>query len=168
MDIFQEFCQQTTVHGLSFAVKQNLKPFKIIWFLVVLLGFLGLLTHMSIIINSYPQYKSTESTYQKRNGYQFPDVTICNLNGISLSNLKKASESSFVVKKFYERYLNFSADNGCVNQENELSPYLSDISLALGIDAYSVGHRLEDLIIRCSYQQEKCKDDDFVLQVGNA
>ena len=163
MEIFQEFCQQTTIHGLSFAIKQNLKPLKIIWFLVVLLCFFGLLTHMSIIINSYLQYKSTESTYQKRNGYQFPDVTICNLNGISLSNLKKAAESSFVVKMFYERYLNFSADNGCVNQENELSPYLRDISLALGDDAYSVGHRLEDLIIRCSYQQEKCKEDDFVL-----
>ena len=163
MDIFQEFCQQTTVHGLSFAIKQNLKPLKITWFLVVLLGFFGLLTHMSIIINSYLQYKSTESTYQRRNGYQFPDVTICNLNGISLSNLQKAAESSFAVKTFYEAYLNFSADNGCVNYKNELSLYLRDISWALDDDIFSVGHRLEDLVIKCSFEQERCKEDDFVL-----
>ena len=88
----EEFCTHTTIHGVSFLTIQKYRILKFFWIIIVILEFTGLSFHLYSIISSYLEYKSTQSTYERRNGFDFPDVTICNLNGISHSNLKQAAE----------------------------------------------------------------------------
>ena len=77
--MMQEFCENATIHGLPCLMRQSHSSMRIVWTFIVLGGFAGLSLHLYQIICSYLQYKSTESTYEKRTGFHFPDVTVCNM-----------------------------------------------------------------------------------------
>ena len=157
-NLLKDFCHNTTIHGLSLVVRPKSKLFKIFWTLVVFSGFIGLSLHLYNIINMYLEYKYTESTYEKRNGYHFPDVTMCNINGISSSNLRDVSKSSPQMNYLYNNFLkgNNNLDFNFPLREQEIFWTLED-------KAYQIGHKFQDMILSCSYEQEDCNDDDFVL-----
>ena len=160
-DILNEFCLDTTVHGISFASKQKSKFFKCFWSLVVLSGFAALSFHLYEIIYGYFQYKSTESIYERRNGFKFPDVTVCNLNGISFSNLKDAAENLTSMETFFETLVPSSDSMSQTTFVMPMKP--QKLFWALGHEAKHIGHKLEDMILSCRFARDQCKEDDFVL-----
>ena len=100
-----EFCGHITVHGLPCLVRQSHTSMRIFWTFIVLGGFSGLSLHLYHIIDSYLHYKSTESTYEKRSGFHFPDVTVCNLQGISSSNFHNTINKNPEFKNVYSEIL---------------------------------------------------------------
>ena len=155
--IAKEFCDQTSIHGTAFVVRHNLLPFKLFWSFVVLSGFTGLSLHLYSIVHGYLQYKSVESTYEKRNGFTFPDLSICNLKGISHSNLKFVAKNYSKIEVFYEHLMVNSLWDG------NISIVPTTLFWALGNEAYYIGHKLDDMILSCSFGRQQCKKDDFVL-----
>ena len=161
--VLKDFCSDRTIHGLSMIVKPKPTPFKIFWILVVATGFLGLTLHLFYITNNYLQHKSTESLYKRSNGYKFPNVTVCNMNGLSSSNVRGVSKTSQKVKYYYEKMLNFSWK---ANHDSDFNFEFTEHKLlfwALGNDKYKIGHKFQDMILHCSFERRDCKDDDFVV-----
>ena len=93
-NVVEEFCTNTSIHGLACVARQTRNLTRGLWVLVVLGGFTGLTLHLIHISWAYLEHQSTESTYEQRNGYKFPDVTVCNLQGIGVSNFKKTINGS--------------------------------------------------------------------------
>ena len=154
-----EFCETTTVHGLYFLTYLGSKWIRLFWFLVVFIGFVGLSIHLYNIINAFLQYKTTEYSYERNDGYRFPDVTICNLNGVSASNLQDVAQSNDIAQYFLQH-------NDMTLRSGKVSNLLSmnDLFWALGDNATQVGHKLEDFVVRCRFQGQPCNlTKQFVL-----
>ena len=69
--ILKTFCDNTTVHGLSFAMGLKANVTKVVWFMIVLTAFLGLSFHLYSITDAYFQYRTAEYSYEKNDGYYF-------------------------------------------------------------------------------------------------
>ena len=163
----KDYCDHTTVHGLSFLSRQNSTSFKVFWSFIVCISFAGLTFHLYNIIDSYLQYKSTESTYERRNGFKFPDVTVCNWNGISFTNLEHAAKKFNNVRSFYKHFKvsvhnlnNLSQDQ---EPEYEIPVRENVLFWGFGNEAKHIGHRKQDMILSCKFAREPCEEDDFVL-----
>ena len=152
-DAAVDFCENTTVHGLLFLTRFNHRWIQLFWSVIVLCGFIGLSVHLWKIVSAYLEYKTTEYSYEHDNGFLFPDVTICNLNGISSSKLINASTDYDEVNYFINR--NIHSDN----------PVLAtDLFWALGDHAVEIGHSLEDFVLRCKFEDIPCNiTEDFIL-----
>ena len=156
--IVREFCEHSTIHGLSFSVRQEQGSLKAFW-IVIIAGALAVMSiHLYSIISAYLQYKSSETAYELRNGYKFPDITICNLNGISASNLKSVAKTNPDLNAYYQRLF---STNASLRTEMPVSP--GTLFWALGEDAREVGHSFDDMILGCRFEESDCKEDDFIL-----
>ena len=150
-----DFCVHTTVHGLHFLIRLSHRWIQLFWSLVVLGGFVGVAVHMFYIIHAYLQYKTTEYSYEENHGFLFPDVTICNLNGISASNLKNAAPKYDQIKY----YLNRTS----VESHLDDPPLPADLFWALGEGALEVGHSFSDFVIRCKFEDRLYNSTNFVI-----
>ncbi len=136
-------------------VAENMKAKNIFKAFVAIISLPGLSYHLYSIISSFLEYKFTESTFEKRGKLIFPDISICNMRGISASNLRTASKNSSKVKEFMHQ----------LNDPKALDhdiPYLPDLVAFLGDDARRIGHRKHDLILNCLFDGTPCKSGDFV------
>ena len=157
-DAMKQFLQDTSIHGLSMISKQRTTKFKVFWSVVVLMAFMGMFLHLYHIIDAYLQFKSTISILERKTGFPFPDVTICNLNGVSYLNLEQAVAEDPIVKNTLDNYLNLNEE-----LKTELPTLASVFSWTLGAeDAFNLGHSLHDMVIYCQFTSAECKKEDFV------
>ena len=126
------------------------------WGTVVLIGCGFLALHLYSIIDEFLEYKTTEYAYEKRDGYNFSDVTICNLNGISSPNLQEVAQDNIEAKLFLDTSNRTHSTSGPL-------PRRTDLYWTLADRAYNVGHRFQDFVLRCRFQGQICKDEDFLL-----
>ena len=165
--MMQEFCENTTIHGLPCLMRQSHTSMRIVWTFIVLGGFAGLSLHLYQIIYSYLQYKSTESTYEKRTGFHFPDVTVCNMQGISSSNFQSIFQKNSKFENVYPEILKTlqasTYENRSQPMKKEDFHSKANVFWGLGKEAHKIGHRLQDMIIVCKFNHHECKDDDFIL-----
>ena len=82
-------------------------------------------------------------------------MTICNLNGISASNLKSVA-SKYDQVRFY---LNRTS----VHNQVDDPPMPADLFWALGDRAVEVGHSFSDFVIRCKFEDHLCNSTNFVI-----
>ena len=150
------FCQRSTVHGLSIAVHSENRPTSIIWFIIVFAGAVRMAFHLYHIVSAYLEYKTTEYLYEDVDGYDFPDVTICNLNGISYTNLQKAADTNTNVQNVVSSFELRRNVSGEILKNSRLF-------WGLGEKASELGHSFEDFIIICEFGGKPCKKDDFVF-----
>ena len=82
-DILYTFCDTTSAHGF-YQVKLGREwTTKFRWLLVLMIGFSGLGYHLSSLIIKNLKFEYDETTLLVSESPQFPDVTICNMDGIS-------------------------------------------------------------------------------------
>ena len=152
--VLVDFCDHTTVHGLHFLTRIGHRWIQLFWSVVVLSGFIGLGVHLYNIIGAYLEYKTTEYSYERDDGYDFPDITMCNLNGISPTNLRSVASKYEQV----QYYLNMSTSG---NEEN--APLHTDLFWSLGDNSVEVGQTLSDFIIRCKFEDQFCNMSRFII-----
>ena len=152
--VLVDFCDHTTVHGLHFLTRIGHRWIQLFWSVVVLSGFIGLGVHLYNIIGAYLEYKTTEYSYERDDGYDFPDITMCNLNGISPTNLRSVASKYEQV----QYYLNMSTSG---NEEN--APLHTDLFWSLGDNSVEVGQTLSDFVIRCKFEDQFCNMSRFII-----
>ncbi len=128
---------------------------QLFWSVAVLVATAGLVFQLYSILYAFFQYKTSSYFYEVIDGYYFPDVTICNLNGISSTNLRKAAQNNYIAAT----YLSLSLRENTTGQ-----PDTATFFYALGEQHVEVGHSLQDFIIRCRFEEQDCNiTEDFVL-----
>ena len=158
--VLKTFCQRSTVHGLSTAIQTQYKPTRIIWFTIVFMGSVGMTFHLYQITSAYLEYKTTEYLYEDTDGYFFPDVTICNQNGISYTNTQEVAKTNILVRSILASFQGETNFSGNILR-------IRDIFWGLGEEASKLGQNLENFIIQCKFQGKPCKKDDLLLVQNN-
>ena len=75
-NVFNDFCESTTVHGLAYLTKNQHKNTKRIWFVIVLSAFIvATFFVMETIEGYYTKFTSTTIETRSINDYAFPAVT---------------------------------------------------------------------------------------------
>ena len=149
--ILNEFCQQTTSHGIPNIVRATYRPLKIMWIIFFLLA-----TSVSIYlaissIGNYLDYEVvTKISVVTQQPAEFPTITICNRNAIFSFIDKNTSDAiienitnlPFINKQIYFQQLAFNFSQ--VNNK-------------------SIGVPLRDFIIDCYFNQMVCDyENDFL------
>ncbi len=132
----------------------RLKPSDVVKGVTLLASLVGLSLHLYHVINSYFEYRFTESTFERRGPMQFPDVSICNMRGLSSSNFEAAAETSHKVKAIMKDLNNSKS-------ETEQILYLRDYVAFAEEEGKLMGHRREDMMVSCFFRKQPCKQDDF-------
>ncbi len=130
------------------------KVTKMFWGVTVLISFVGLSLHLFHIIRSYLQYEFTESTFERRGKLRFPDVSICNMRGISSSNFEAAAKTSDRVNAIFQDVTQSQSSNNDLHSLHDYMAFAEE-------DAKLMGHRFEDMLLNCVFSKQPCKKNDF-------
>lgn len=163
--IISECCSQSTSHGLPNLFKHSHKASKIFWLFCTLASMsVGFWLVAKSIMDYYNYDTVTVAKVVFETKTFFPTVTICNQNMLT-------------TEKAFEFAENFTIENGLVWKDGKqfLSTYFFSqadfVKYSLGVvlldSNYSDEFRksmdipLEDMIIRCYYNNGLCSSEDF-------
>ncbi len=132
-----------------------MKVTELFWGGTILVSLIGLSLHLYFICSSYLKYEFTESTHERRGEVRFPEISFCNMKGVSSTNFAAAAKNNSKIKAVFD-HMNSAQD---ANEELYQSDYTSFVGEE---DAPLMGHRLHDFVLRCQFDRKPCKDDDFV------
>ncbi len=156
--VFLDFCGDTTMHGLGQATFHTVSIVKLAWIVAFLGAQGGLFYYISNLIKIYMDRPIQETTTILHKPTRFPDVTVCNLDPISISNLEAMLniENSSISK--YNARINQMYEDGVI-PSSQLFTLRSHINILSNIDAdetVAVGHQLKDFILRCTFLGQPC------------
>ncbi len=160
-EVWEHFCKYTSAHGLSM-LYGTCQWRKIFWGCVVIVAFTGLMTHINMLSTSYLRYHYTESAKESRSGYAYPDVTVCDLDGLSISRLVESIQTDPDARIFYQSLI----EEGKSDHYDPLKMSIStrDFFNAVGQErAREYGHSWKDMILDCRFEGKPCKDEDWIL-----
>ena len=115
----KNYGEQTSVKGVSKAIRSEHYGLKIIWLLACLGGASLAIFQLIILLSSYFEYATITQISQCSDcSPEFPDVTVCNLNPLSLV-------STFPELLPFEEYLEIVNDIGDISDDKleEISKY---------------------------------------------
>ncbi len=86
--VLRDFCGDTPMHGLGQVRHNTVSMAKVAWMVVFLGDQAGLFLHITNLIQLYRNRPIQETTIVLHKPTRFHDVTVCNLDLISRSNLE--------------------------------------------------------------------------------
>ncbi|CAH1782518.1 unnamed protein product [Owenia fusiformis] len=176
--LFREFCDNASVHGVNHLRTERVKVKRWVWTIFVILALGFNLFHCSLLIDKYLGFPSEETQFVDQSWIEFPSVTICNINAMSRITRKKMLEDNSTLLYKWHDYVNNRfealvsdlADGYSLEGSNLLDTlellynrvhlptgYLENI----GEEALEVGHKLNDLVVDCTFGITKCHAVNF-------
>ncbi|XP_059177457.1 degenerin deg-1-like [Physella acuta] len=151
-EMYQDFGQMTTMHGIKRAAVSKQLWIKLIWTGLVISALSYALYQISQTVNTYYTFPSSIGlSIEADHELELPAVTICNLNRIRLSK----SED---IQKYLEQW---KKNNLTVpDQLRQLSIALNDYSREV---KENLGHNVSDMMLLCMFNSDTCKTSDFKL-----
>ena len=145
--LFFEFAESTTCHGIRNVFGSGSKLRRFVWLVCVLCCALYFAWYCKSLLESYLNKETiTRVTINYQDSVMFPAVTICNFNPIRLSYLKERNISN--TEDISQFLRNGFVDKNSVN--------------ASGGDFFQqAGHQIQNMLLNCTLQGEKCSSDDF-------
>ncbi len=122
---------------------------KVFQVLTILASLVGLSIHLYFTVSSYLEYKFTESSFERRGTVRFPDVSLCNVRGLSSSNFKAAAK----VSPRIETILHHLNNSDSFSHRMPLRDYVAFADQ----DAILMGHNKEDMILSFVFNKLPCK-----------
>ncbi len=165
-EIAKTFCEKTTAHGLSQLVNSHSRYTRFFWKLIVSVATVGMSVQLFSTISIYLKYPYNLSTSMEEHFPIFPQVTICNLDSLSImqkGNLDLHSKRELdnyyrMVKRIISgvRYQNDSLH--LLNQLLSSAGHVANLPANL---TRLLGHQNEDFIISCQFQGMECGSANF-------
>ena len=165
---FAKSVSESSVHGDNYIFNSKSQLAKSIWTLLVLSATLGLFCHLYSLTQKYFDYSFYDQMlYSKESALIFPQVTVCDNEGLSEFSMTKEKLNIFgdVARKWQLMDL-FTKNNthAYVSEykylRNSWQGLQSNIPES---DRISVGHAVEDFILGCTYLDYQCNADHFSL-----
>ena len=161
---FNQFCLNTTAHGIGNAARTELTiSVRLVWLCVFVAALTANAYHLSTIISEYLSYPSQEARTITSNYIRFPYVTVCNQEPISQS---AAIEMSLNPNSSLNQYIGeYMAKLEELNAfENATGIAIADLlESPTGIgsnlnteDLIYLGHSRENFILSCTYRSAPC------------
>ncbi|XP_059177460.1 amiloride-sensitive sodium channel subunit gamma-like [Physella acuta] len=152
-EIYQDFGQMTTMHGIKRAAVSKQLWIKLIWTGLVIAALSYAFYQISQTVNTYYSYPSSIGlSIEADHELELPAVTICNLNRIRLS------KSESVKSKLDEWKLmgNLTVPQQMEELSMELTGYTRE-------EKEQLGHNVTDMLLKCVFNSVACSASDFKL-----
>jgi hypothetical protein len=120
--------------------------------------------HLSNLVQTYLSYPKQQVVITDQKPVPFPQVSICNLNAFSRSNLAHISDLPGTALYKWNNRLRRMVEKGLVTRDDMLKFQAPTLMLEnIGInESRLVGHRVEDLVLRCTFRGRPCDmNNDF-------
>ncbi len=91
-DIFSKFALSTSAHGFCQLDAHRRAGTRLFWVCVLVVSFAGLGVHLFALMEQYLRFQYKEVTEMVQESPHFPDVTVCNLDGISSDRFVSSSK----------------------------------------------------------------------------
>ncbi|XP_052832380.1 FMRFamide-activated amiloride-sensitive sodium channel isoform X1 [Octopus bimaculoides] len=158
LSIITELAAESNAHGLAKIATSTQTPRKVLWALMVIVGFTAATLQLSLLVRKYLEFQVVEVSKMKDGmDVEFPAITVCNIAPISLTKTKEllSSDTSELTQwlRFIDKY-NFGAQTDRMFTVQSLYENLADEAQLLGRD-------LNDFLIHCQYNQEICNIQNF-------
>jgi hypothetical protein len=146
------------MHGLGQVATHTVIIAKVVWLLAFLGAQVGLLIHISNLCQLYLAHPIQQSTTIVHIPVQFPGVTVCNLDPLSQTNYEDVVQQDNGTLAKYLARLEIMHTNGLIT-DGEMSRFNIPINIMRNAgteEAKKIGHRLTDLILRCTFRGQPC------------
>ncbi|XP_059177458.1 acid-sensing ion channel 1A-like [Physella acuta] len=154
LDIYKDFGQMTTMHGVKRTAHSNPTWLKLLWTLFVFTGIAWATYQIVLTVQSYYSFpSSTQLSIETNHTLELPAVTICNLNRL------RVSKATFLQPQFDAWRQNNLA---VAEQMKELNIALTDVTREV---KESLGHSMSDMMLSCTFDEDDCSPANFTLDV---
>ncbi|XP_061187346.1 FMRFamide-activated amiloride-sensitive sodium channel-like isoform X1 [Saccostrea echinata] len=155
--IVQELGSESNAHGLAKIAMSLQTKRKVMWSLLVIIGFTAAAIHLSFLVIKYLQYNVVEVSEMKDGmPVEFPSVTICNTQALSLTKLKQRMNENLDITN----WINFI-------YQAKFGEHFSRVESIQGFyenlfqEAHIVGHEINDTLLHCRFNQRPCYPHNF-------
>nr|7YVB_A Chain A, FMRFamide-gated Na+ channel [Aplysia californica]7YVB_B Chain B, FMRFamide-gated Na+ channel [Aplysia californica]7YVB_C Chain C, FMRFamide-gated Na+ channel [Aplysia californica]7YVC_A Chain A, FMRFamide-gated Na+ channel [Aplysia californica]7YVC_B Chain B, FMRFamide-gated Na+ channel [Aplysia californica]7YVC_C Chain C, FMRFamide-gated Na+ channel [Aplysia californica] len=158
ISLIAELGSESNAHGLAKIVTSRDTKRKVIWALMVIIGFTAATLQLSLLVRKYLQFQVVElSEIKDSMPVEYPSVTICNIEPISLRKIRKAYNKN--ESQNLKDWLNFTQTFHFKDMSfmNSIRAFYEN----LGSDAKKISHDLRDLLIHCRFNREECTTENF-------
>ncbi|XP_059143116.1 FMRFamide-activated amiloride-sensitive sodium channel-like isoform X2 [Physella acuta] len=158
LDIIAELGSESNAHGLAKIVASRDTKRKVIWALLVIIGFTAATLQLSLLVRKYLQFQVVElSEIKDSMPVEYPSVTICNTEPISLRKIRSLVHAKeWGQLRNWLRFLaSFEFDH------NSFMESIRAFYENLGDEAKKISHDLGDLLIHCRFNRELCSVQNF-------
>ncbi|KAK0064092.1 FMRFamide-activated amiloride-sensitive sodium channel-like isoform X1 [Biomphalaria pfeifferi] len=158
LDIIAELGSESNAHGLAKIVASRDTKRKVIWALLVIIGFTAATLQLSLLVRKYLQFQVVElSEIKDSMPVEYPSVTICNTEPISLRKIRKS-----VTKDKSEELRNWVRFiDGFRFEQMSFIHSIRAFYENLGEEAKKISHDLKDMLIHCRFNRELCSVKNF-------
>ncbi|ESO95709.1 hypothetical protein LOTGIDRAFT_160261 [Lottia gigantea] len=158
LSLVAELGSESNAHGLARVVTSRETKRKVIWALLVIIGFTAATLQLSLLVRKYLQFQVVEvSEIKDSMPVEFPSVTVCNIEPISLRKLRlmiNNSESDLVQWLTFVNHFNFGPQQAHLTSIRAFYENLGDA-------AENLSHDINDFMIHCRFNQELCSVANF-------
>ncbi|GFN84460.1 FMRFamide-gated na+ channel [Plakobranchus ocellatus] len=156
IEIIAELGSESNAHGLAKIVTSRDTKRKVIWALLVIVGFTAATLQLSLLVRKYLQFQVVElSEIKDSMPVEYPSVTVCNIDPLSIRKvtLHKNDNTPLI------RWLQFIQ----TYRFHHMSFFQSIRAFYenLGEQAKQLSHILSDMLIHCRFNREVCKVENF-------
>lgn len=163
----REFCETTTFDGFPHWYKDKNTGWKIVWSVVIGLGFATTAVEIWKVFDDY-QNKPISTYYQIKqpnDGVDFPDMVICNPNIVNSSKVKENNLSAEIVNSVLAMFLNDNRmellktlyPSSAFHPNDQLDEKLSKLNdSSIKSILMSISYDQKKFIIACFFQKVPC------------
>ena len=158
--IIAELGSESNAHGLAKIVTSRHTKRKVIWALLVIVGFTAATLQLSLLVRKYLEFQVVElSEIKDSMPVEYPSVTICNTNPVSMRKIRLAYESNSDKIENLKKWIMLSE-----SYKFEQKSFMDSIRAFyenLDEDAKYISHDLQDMLLHCRFNREECTHDNF-------
>ncbi|KAL4225922.1 hypothetical protein ACF0H5_013910 [Mactra antiquata] len=157
--IMAELGSESNAHGLAKIATSLTTKRKVMWSLLVIIGFTAATIQLSSLVKKFLQYQVVEVSNMKDGmPVEFPAVTVCNIAAVSIAKMDELvmRNSSFT------DWFKFTEDIKFGNHQSRMESHQAFYE-NLPNEAKMIGHSVSSFIINCRFNNDDCGPSNFSL-----
>lgn len=155
--IIAELGSESNAHGLAKIATTTKTKRKVMWALLVIVGFTAATLQLSLLVRKYLLFNVVEVSEMKDGmPVEFPSVTICNTHAMSLTKVKQR----FAEVTDYEQWFGYISTVKFGEQQTRVESTQGFYENMMA-EATLVGHDINEILVHCQFNQKKCSPGNF-------
>ncbi|XP_067683451.1 FMRFamide-activated amiloride-sensitive sodium channel-like [Haliotis asinina] len=161
LSVIAELGSESNAHGFAKIVTSDDTKRKVIWALLVIMGFTAATLQLSLLVRKYLQFQVVElSEIKESMPVEFPSISVCNIEPISWRKMRIlfSSNSTELIS-----WINFVSSEK-LRFDDQHAAHLTSIRAFyenLGEEAKFMSHDINDFLINCKFSDEVCSVHNF-------
>ena len=159
LKIMAELGSESNAHGLAKIATSITTKRKVLWSLLVIIGFTAATLQLSFLVKKFLSYQVVEVSNMKEGmPVEFPAVTICNIATISLTKVNRLLTPDSDILKWFDfiASTNFGEHASRMNSHQAFYENLPK-------EARYIGHSINNFVINCRFNNRDCGAQNFSL-----